>query len=308
MNTHQPYSVRVSASSLRTIARRLGLPHARCEPFLSPGAGNALYAIGDRYLLRVPHSQPHPVVHREVAAVAAARAAGVHTPAVTYQDASCTLLPVPFAVYERVAGIPLSALAPVTGNLTDTWQAVGQELARLHTGVTAESEAGRLALRDDALTPHSWLRELRDAGRLAAVDFAWLEHWQLRLWPFVLAQTAVVFCHGDMNAANIMVDAESSAYLALIDWGGVVWADPAWDFVPLPLAAVPPMLEGYRALAPLPRDAEAEARILAYRLLHAIWWLRLQPSPAVAAARVANLRADMAAFLQQPRAGWIAQL
>ncbi|HEY0601681.1 MAG TPA: phosphotransferase [Herpetosiphonaceae bacterium] len=273
------------------------------------GAANAIYAIGERYLLRVPHQHPlqAPAVQREVAAVAAARTAGVCTPAIVLVDDACDLLPVPYAVYERLDAIPLSSLAPPLAPPPATWYALGQDLARLHTRVTAETIAGRQAAPLGNPDPRPWLDELAQKHQAAEADVALLASWLRRLWPLTLASRDTVFCHGDVNAGNILVDRDTLAYRALIDWGGSGWHDPAWDFAPVTLAAVPGMLEGYRSLAELPNDAQAEGRILAYHLQLALWGLCFQPpEPRLASERLARLRAGVAVFVSRVR--WIADL
>ena len=79
--------------------------------------------------------------------------------------------------------------------------------------------------------------------------------------PIVLGHEPVVLCHGDVNAANILVDRAGGDFLALIDWSGAGWLDPVWDFAAVSPAIVPHLLAGHRAVAPLPDDASAESRI-----------------------------------------------
>lgn len=312
MTINHPTPIPVSSQVLQTIAARLGVPQAVCQQLPSSGRSNAIYAIGDAYLLRVPHQHPMQplVVHREVAAAAAAQRAGVHTPAVVLVDDSCHLLPIPYAVYARIDGMPVSALAPTTSPPDATWYAVGQDLARLHRHVTLDMEAGRHAPSIDPPDPRPWLNDLANQQHVAAADVAWLEHWVTRLSPWMLSSSTKVFCHGDVNASNILVAHETLAYQALIDWGGVVWHDPAWDFAPVSLAVVPAMLAGYRSLAVFPDDASMEVRILAYQVAFAVWGLRFRPQPGApwARERVARLRAQLARFIEHPRATWIARL
>jgi Ser/Thr protein kinase RdoA (MazF antagonist) len=85
--------------------------------------------------------------------------------------------------------------------------------------------------------------------------------------------------HGDTQATNILVRPGSLAYLALVDWGGCGWGDPALDFSGMPLRAVPDVLAGYRELAALPDDETAEARILRYHLHFALVLIDNEPQP-----------------------------
>lgn len=74
-----------------------------------------------------------------------------------------------------------------------------------------------------------------------------------------------VFVHGDLQMSNVLVDNASCAYLALIDWGGARRGNAADDFSVVPLAAVGPMLEGYRELMPA-EPVTTEASILWRRI------------------------------------------
>ena len=76
-----------------------------------------------------------------------------------------------------------------------------------------------------------------------------------------------------------MVEPGSLRYLAVVDWGSSGWGDVAWDFLGIPLRAVPFMLEGHREIAPLDGDETAEARILWRHLQIAIWLMRRGPQP-----------------------------
>src|SRR5919199_1380157 len=108
----------VSAAALRAIAERHGLTDidaaidAEPVPLTQTGMINTVYALGRDYVLRVPRNHPGHVAQllRERAAVPAARAAGVRTPALIAFDDSGEILPVPYAIYERVAGTPFELL------------------------------------------------------------------------------------------------------------------------------------------------------------------------------------------------------
>ncbi len=95
--------------------------------------------------------------------------------------------------------------------------------------------------------------------------------------PILETAHARRFLHGDTQATNLLVHPDSLAYLALIDWGGCGWGDPALDFSGMPLRAVPAVLAGYREIAILPDDETAEARMLRYQLHFALINLRNAP-------------------------------
>lgn len=291
-------AIDVSAEAIAAIGERLGLRDPIATSLSSPGSANTIYTLNDAWILRVPRD--HPAVIASVAiestAVRAARSAGVRTPEIVLLDDSLTILPVPFAVYERVRGVPLQAVAGVA-ELDEPWFELGIDLARLHCGVDRSGPAGQIASADEA-DPEPWLAGLREHRLITSQDERWLRGWLDRLAPYARSFGDPRFCHGDVNAGNVIIGAQRHEYRAIIDWGGVVWTDPAWDFVPVTLRVVPAMLRGYRSIAPMAGDSTAEARILWNHLLLAIFGLRVGPKrdPGWIGARIDRLRMDVAEF------------
>jgi aminoglycoside phosphotransferase (APT) family kinase protein len=279
---HLPDFPEVSAETVRMIAEQHGLGVHTFSRLPSIGVFNALYLLGDDLVLRVPRNHPTLVaaLAKEAIAVPAARAAGVHTPALVAFDDSLTLLPVPYAVYERVHGEPLEQLATGPRDAPAAYGALGRDLARLHGGVSPQGPAGRLGApnlpQDD---PRPLPERLAAAGYFSAVEARWLDQWLERLAPLLQTPGAQRFLHGDTQATNILVRPGSLDYLALVDWGGCGWGDPALDFSGMPLRAVPDVLAGYRELAALPDDETAEARILRYHLHFALVLMDNEPQP-----------------------------
>jgi aminoglycoside phosphotransferase (APT) family kinase protein len=109
--------------------------------------------------------------------------------------------------------------------------------------------------------PRPWVDDLRDRRRLDARDASWLHRLLDRLAPAALEESPLHLCHGDVNAANVLMPSTPENGIVLIDWAGAGWLDPAWDFVGVPMEVVPFLLAGHRSVAPLPRDDTAEARI-----------------------------------------------
>jgi aminoglycoside phosphotransferase (APT) family kinase protein len=295
----------VSAAALRAIAARHGLGAAPAVQLAHAGSGNTVYFLGDAYVLRVPLNDPARVAgaYTEAVAVPAARAAGVRTPRIVAFDDRRDLLPVPYAVYERVRGEPLSALGQDPETVPQVWRELGRDLALLHTGVSQDGPAGLLRADGEDPDPRPWIDDFARADYLTADEARRLRGWLDRLAPSALAPVPRRFAHGDVNAANILVDPASLTYRALIDWGGAGWADGAWDFCPLALRAVPFVLAGYRGVAPLDHDAAAEARIAWHHVQLALYFLRPERHPPRAAveARLARLLAELGWFLE-PRA------
>jgi hypothetical protein len=95
-----------------------------------------------------------------------------------------------------------------------------------------------------------------------------------------------------------MVGAGTLEYLAVLDWGGSGWGDPAWDFAGVPLRVVPSMLEGYREVVQSGGDETVEARILWRHLQLALYLLRRDPQPGRSwAERPLGMLVDVTRFL-----------
>jgi len=305
------FTVEVAPAVLVAIAKRLGLTTSINIPLPSLGKFNSIYLLGDDFVLRVPQNTLPDIaaMRTEFLVVPLVHAAGVRAPALVLFDDTCRLLPVPYTVYERVHGVPFQSLTPDL-RPSATWQAIGHDLARLHTGIDRDGPAGHLAMDEVAPDPRPWLDELLGTEVVLAAEAQWIKGWLDRLEPFVRTPWSYRFCHGDVNASNIMVHETTYAYLALLDWGGAGWLDAAWDFAHVALDAVPWMLAGYRAVAPLPADTTAEARILWYHLYLAIVTLRYGPprERAWTKQRIARLEISIERFLKDSRAHWITQL
>ena len=143
---HLPDFPEVSAHTVRMIAEQHGLGVHAFSRLPSIGVFTAIYVLDDDLVLRVPRNHPTFVaaLAKEAIAVPAARAAGVHTPPLVAFDDSLTLLPVPYAVYERVHGEPLEQLETGPRDAPAAYRALGRDLARLHGGVRPQGPAGQL--------------------------------------------------------------------------------------------------------------------------------------------------------------------
>ncbi len=298
----RPAPTEVSDAVLHAIAARYGLGTRTFAQLTHMGSGNTVYLLGDDYVLRVPLNDPVRAAgaYTEAIAVPAARTAGVRTPRIVAFDDSRDLLPVPYAVYERVRGEPLSALGQAPEAVPQVWRELGHDLALLHTGVSPDGPAGQLRGNGEDPDPRPWLADFAREGYMTPDEARRLLGWLDRLAPQAQAPVSRRFAHGDVNAANILVDPATLTYLALIDWGGAGWADAAWDFCPLALRAVPFVLAGYRAVAPLDNDSAAEARIIWHHVQLALYFIRPDRDPprAQAAARIRRLLAELSRFLE----------
>jgi hypothetical protein len=127
------------AETLEAICERHDLSAAEISRLKAAGIFNAIYLVGSEHVLRVPRDAPPFIaaIRKESVAVPAARAAGVRTPALVAFDDSLELLPVPYAIYERVHGEALGALDRDPEATPGVWHDVGCDLAMLHEGVDA---------------------------------------------------------------------------------------------------------------------------------------------------------------------------
>lgn len=260
-----PDPVPIDDDVLAAIADRHGLRWDRVEPVLSAGIINSIYALGDSYVLRVPRNHRAHIAQaeREASVIPAATAAGVRTAALVAFDDSCELLPVPYLVVQRVSGANAESLPRGALDTAGTWHQVGSDLARLHTiGDAAPNleQGGDFVFAD----PRQLVDQRGEDGWISAIEARWLTAWLDRLAATGSAAATSCLIHGDVQLSNVLV--AERRYQALIDWGCARTDDPAADFLAMPLPAVPHLLTGHRAIAPLPDDDNAEARILWRRL------------------------------------------
>ena len=303
-----PDHVAISNVTLRAVAARHGLRADAITRLSDVGIINTIYLLGEDYILRVPRDHPAHIrqLRNELAAIPAARAAGVRTPQLVASDESCDLLPVPYAIVERVHGATLGLLDWQPEDAAHAWYELGRDLALLHANVARTGPVG--ALRDESPLPDPRAEaeaRARD-GYITGLEARWLTAWLDRLAPAALAHVPARFLHLDVQATNIIVDPATLAYRALLDWGCAGWGDPAWDCFGLPLRAIPHVLAGHRSVAPLDADDTAEARILWRHLQFSLHVLPRGATPGLSWGEhpLAWLLETMRFFLDHPHAPW----
>jgi aminoglycoside phosphotransferase (APT) family kinase protein len=275
-----PAFPKVSTRVLHDICEHHGLGIHTFSRLPEIGIFNAIYALGDDLILRIPRSHLAftAAARKESLAAPAARAAGIRTPALIIFDDTLDLLPVPFTIYERVHGATLGLLDCEPEDTPDVWREIGRDLALLHSRV---ADTGAIAdIAGELLPdPRLLLDEIAQEGYVTAMEARWLTGWLDRLAAAALAPMPRRFLHGDLQTTNIMVRGDSLEYLALLDWGSAGWGDPAWDFAGVPLRAAPWLLAGHREVTLLDNDETAEARVLWRHLQLALLVLRRGPLP-----------------------------
>jgi aminoglycoside phosphotransferase (APT) family kinase protein len=263
-----PAAVPIPDDALAAIRKRFGLPRVGLQPFPHAGIINSVYVLGNDLVLRVPRNHPAHVAqaYREATTIPLAVAAGVQTPALVAFDDALDILPVPYLIVERVPGVNYESLDRDPHRDPEVWGALGRDLARLHAVVRPQSdERGQpdYATADD---PRRLVEHRVEDGWLAPLEGGWLQRWLDRLEPLATRPVPPRLTHADVQMSNVLVDPDTPSYLALIDWGCAHWNDAAFDFLAMPLEAVPFMLAGHREVAPLDEDEAAEARILWRRI------------------------------------------
>jgi aminoglycoside phosphotransferase (APT) family kinase protein len=297
-----PRRVAITPGQVAAIGRAHGIAGTRFEPLESIGIINSIYLFGDHAVLRVPRDHPGHVrqVLREAVAIPAAVAAGVHTAGVLAFDDSLEILPVPFLVVERVDGVDLESRESVPPDPHATWRRLGEDLARIHLCRT-EPPPGE-PWPEERRDPRVLVDLCAEQGWLSPLEARRFHGWLDRLAPLV-TPFPEVFIHGDMQMANVLVDPDSLEYRALIDWGGARRGHPAEDFSVVPMAAVAPMLEGYRDLAG-PHAVVDEASMLWRRLQLVLGLLpRGSARECAWAERPVGRLTDLLLHFQRPRPG-----
>src|SRR5262249_31145996 len=142
-----PAFPKVSARVLQAVSDYHGLGTRRFSRLPEIGIFNAVYALGDDLVLRIPRIHPAFVsaARKESVASPAARAVGVRTPALIAFDDTLNLLPVPYTIYERVHGATLGLLDHEPTDTPDMWREIGRDLARLHTCVADTGAVAEIA-------------------------------------------------------------------------------------------------------------------------------------------------------------------
>lgn len=270
-----PNHTQVDPLALTRIAEALQCPGAEITAMPETGITNAAFAIGSRYILRIPRDHPmhHKTARTESIVVPIAVDAHVRTPDLRMYDETRTLISAPFTVYDRVSGLPLELVVLDPSASQDVWQEVGSDLSRLHLVGSADARANQLDLAEPIPHPEDILRQRLQEGWFTELEFHWLREWLYRLEAYEPV-THEVLSHGDVQSANIIVDPRAGRYLALIDWGDACWRHPAWDFAAVPLRVVPDMLNGYVAAGGV---TGLEPAIIARRTM--LWLLMLPRGP-----------------------------
>lgn len=255
----------VTLAILGAIAAKHGCQEPSGLPTPWTGAASHVYPLGDA-VVKIPFDRPDAIqaVRTDAAIAPLARSLGVQVSELITFDDSREILPVPYAVFRRIEhSVPLDRLNGDPSAGRAAWEEVGRQLAIVHRLVDPATVPIELRVfrQSPDVDPRPWVAEFQKSGIMNTNDAHWLRELLDRLAPAALDEGPVTLCHGDVNAANILVHERSHRFAALIDWAGAGWLDPVWDFAGVSLDIVPFLLAGHRSVAPLPSDHSAEARI-----------------------------------------------
>src|SRR6476659_7505030 len=168
---HAPF-LELTDEQLRAIADRHGITANRDELHRldSMGIVHSIYALGEALVLRVPKLHPDALADAYTGSVAAPAVvrAGVSTPRLVVFDESVDIVPVPFSIFERIHGEPLSwRLGADPQRHWPIWHELGRQLAILHANVTAVPDPhGHLDLHGRLQDPEPLLTDLERNGYL----------------------------------------------------------------------------------------------------------------------------------------------
>jgi aminoglycoside phosphotransferase (APT) family kinase protein len=213
---------------IRTLLpRHLHGYEARSITRLGGGLDNAAYEVNGELIVRAS-KETDPALRSESTqreAQLLAVVAGLSTlpvPEPVFVDAEAGLL-----AYVKLPGVPLID-HPVTEPARLT-PALGEFLGRLHQAPLEKVEE---LVEWDAYPLLAWLQDAERDYRqvvehLSVAARRLVEDFLVRTPP--AEPRAVAFCHNDLGAEHVLVDAGASAVTGIIDWSDAAISDPARD-------------------------------------------------------------------------------
>jgi aminoglycoside phosphotransferase (APT) family kinase protein len=220
--------VQVMAEEIRKLlARHLPGYGVRSVARLGEGLDNAAFEVNGELVVRAS-KEADPArrgesVRREAALLAAvARISTLPVPEPVFSDPEAGVV-----AYRRLPGRPLMDLPGA--DPARLAPALGRFLGRLHR--TPLEEVEHLVERD-ARPPAAWLGDVEKDYR--AVFRLLPERARRRIEGFLAGKPpagprALAFCHDDLGAEHVLVDAGAGEITGIIDWSDAAITDPARD-------------------------------------------------------------------------------
>lgn len=202
----------------------------------------------------------------------------------TVQQAIPTMPP-PWRAYEQGVAVQLGEALSALHREQAAVSRIPDRDVRFIPGddiATSAAELGALGRAGGGLSARQWpaaeINRLRDRVHALGADPA-------------LEFEKLVLSHGDVTMANLIVPRPRRA--ALIDWDGIYYAPPEFEFAPLALERpdlLTPMLAGYYRTA---KSEPAEARLLEFHMIrYVLFGLSFHLSRLVRSARGEPVRRD----------------
>lgn len=269
-------------ASLRTYA---GSQEQLTPLYLQPD--RAVFLANNANLIFKVYVNGHALQH-EYATAQQARAVGIPIPDILGIDQhAATVL-----TLRRVHGVPLSS------HTVQAAQSAGRRLVRFHQIGARPPFSGGQQRWDDFIAWWSSkeIASLAQLNLFSQSDITQLQQRFVALRP-ALSQRPTVLLHGDLQAAHILVDEQTDAVTAFLDFADAQPGDPLLDIAVLTLwdqALAAPVLLGYFGAAP---TAETHHLIEHYRLLRHIAeapWLTQRGFTDLAERNVAAIRRALA--------------
>jgi aminoglycoside phosphotransferase (APT) family kinase protein len=281
---------------------RSQFPELAGEPisFLAAGWDNAVYAVGDRWIFRLPRrSIALPGVGREIELLGTlASHVPVPVPVPVFVGHPTERYPWPFFGAERLSGAELAAAGLEERRRGPLAADLGSFLAALHApdnlawvdGRLPHDPMGRADMAIRVPRTREWLDAAAGLGMIDA-------HQRLRAGAILAEAVSLAppaearLVHGDLHLRHALVDADGRLS-GVIDWGDMCLADPAIDlslaYSHLPTAA---RRQFFRAYGSVDSPTEQRARVLGLMLSAALAVsARDQRIPWLETAAAADLR------------------
>lgn len=217
------------------LARNLPGYEVRSLTAFGEGLDNVAYEVNGELVVRAGKEDDPAVrgrsIRREADLLAVvAESSTLPAPKPVFVDVEAGAL-----AYPKLTGLPLlerpvaepARLAPTLGEFLDCLHWVPLEKVEVLVG-------------RDLYPPSAWREDAerdyrRSAEHLPAADRRLVEDFLGR--PPPEAQRAGAFCHNDLGAEHVLVDAEANAgtgcVTGVVDWADAAIADPARDFAPI---------------------------------------------------------------------------
>jgi len=217
------------------------------EPTLLPFTGmvNEAWAIGDEYILRINlREECDDEAPREAVVVPLVRAAGLRSPELIVFDDSREIVPRPYTIYRRADGVLLGSLDIDPTPLEHLYREIGRQLSLLHK-VAPPSEIQEPQTQWDAWSTRKQIVRAADEGYLPANDVEEIDAFLSVIEHKLEVRKTDSLIHKDIHPWNLMVDPDTYALTAILDWGDTSRGDVASEFASMPLVAVRSMFAGY---------------------------------------------------------------